>query len=452
MTSAVPPYPDVPLGPGGARSTPWYLDFGGVFRRHPVLMTLAILLSAAAGFFGGQKFKTNLYTIEARERFVKTPLPDGGKVAYDSMSLQAYADLFLSDDLLKPVAEEFADRLPKENPIRFLQKEVKVDTPRISDIIELKFDAAEPEFGIALLDRLMERHIDYTNQLRRKSILRTASENLKHKIADCDSNIRRFQRTIDDYRARVGPDTAIEKLETADLDSATVQRRKSLIDDIDRVKARMKEIEATLKIKKIELAEAESLLQKRAIPSADVTKIEREVAVLQSQLQTNQEYIANTERKYREVPLEFFDSKITDLKSQRTTAELDLKLLASKLDAARKQNISPMEIDSHDEDWVKLRTKLLGPDNPEFEVIKQPTAPAFPTVSNRKMLTLGGALAPLGVIYLLLAFTDMLRGAGRAKGNIVDARGIRLPNLDKPAQNGHTGSGRLPKPLPPNSE
>ncbi|MBX7105261.1 MAG: hypothetical protein K1X57_14355 [Gemmataceae bacterium] len=451
MSHPVPPFPDhaAPFGAGGqARVTPWYLDFAGVLRRHPVVILLSLALCGGFGFFVGGKYKTNLWTIEGRERFVKTPLTDGTKVAYDSMSLQASADLFQGEDLLKPVVAEFADRLPKDNPIRYLQREIKVDTPRFIDIIELKYDAAEPEFGVALVNRLMERHIEYTNQYRRKSLLRAAAENLKHKIAEADSSVRRLQRTIDDYRSRVTPNTPIEKLETADLDSATIQRRKSLIDDIDRVKSRIKELQATLRLKQTEYVEAEKLLQQRAIPAIDLTKIEREVAVLKSQIQTNEEYITTTERKYREVPLEYFDSKITDLKSQRTTAELDLKLLLAKIEAARTRNVSPVDVDPEDDEWTKLRTKLMGPDNPEFEIIKPATAPAFATVSNRKMLSLGAAAGPLGLIFLILAFIDR-----RSTTNLVPAPMVgpptssyRLPKAE--VTNGHSGSGRQPKPLP----
>src|SRR5262249_16209371 len=162
---------------------PWFLDFGGVLSRHPIILTLAFLLCGGIGYYFGSKYKVNLYTIEGRERFAKTPLPEGVKSAYDPMSLSAYADLFQSEELLRPVASEFISQLPKDNPIRFLQKEIKVDTPRMIDIIELKFDAADPEFGKRLIDRLMERHIEYTNNMRRNSVLRSAGESMRYKIA-----------------------------------------------------------------------------------------------------------------------------------------------------------------------------------------------------------------------------------------------------------------------------
>jgi hypothetical protein len=460
MSRVVPPHPDSasPFGQSGShRAPPWFLDFGGVLRRHPIVMTLALIACGLAGFAIGTKYKTNLWTIEGRLRFVKPPVAESGRPNYESMSLASYADLIVSEEALKPVAAEFADRLPRDNPIRFLQKELKVDTPRMADIVEVKFDAADPEFGVALVNRVLERQIEYTNILRRASILRAAGESLRHKIAECESSVRRMQRTIDDYRGRLTPDVALEKLENVELDSATMQRRKSLLDEIEKVRASIKELTPTLRAKQAELAEAENLWKKSAIASVEVTKLERDVAVIQSQIRVKEESIRSLEQKFRDVPIEYYSARIIDLQGQRAAAEHDLKLLNEKLNAARAKGIPPGDLDSNDEDWSKLRTRLMGPDIPEFEVIKPGTAPLYPNVSNRKILTLGAFGVPFSAVFLLVALFDFLRpprpGRPAEPAKAADSGVHRLPaaegNPVANGQNGHSGSGRYPKLLPP---
>ena len=68
-----------------------------------------------------------------------------------------------------------------------------------------------------------------------------------------------------------------------------------------------------------------------------------------------------------------------------------------------------VEVDPADEEWSRLRLQLLGPDNPEFSILKPATAPAYPNVSNRKMLTALGFAVPFGLMYLMVAGYDRLR-------------------------------------------
>ncbi len=397
-----------PVVVSAPRAVPWYLDVGGIARRNVVLTIVALAFCAASGFFVGTLFKTNYWTIEGRLRFMLQK-PETGKPQYDSMSLSSYADLFANEALLKPIAVEFAERLPRDNPIRYLQKEVKVDTPRMADQIELKYDAADKEFGMLLITRLMERHIEYTNEIRRNSVLTLASAALKQKIAEATGSIKRLERTCEEYRDRVRANVPIAKLENAEMDSFHAQRRKNLQDDIERQKKDIKKAQIALDDKRAKVKELEFDLSKGATTQRDLQTAQKEYESAVKQMKLDEEELHRTEEKYRRVPIEYADSEIVRLDTLRTVAGQDVKLLDAKIESAKVSGVSVFDIDPNDEEWRRLRPQLLGPDNPEFSVIKPATAPAYANVSNRKMLTGLGFAVPCGFLFLMLAAYDRAR-------------------------------------------
>lgn len=423
LPAPAPPPGYFPVVISAPRTVPWYLDVGGVLQRHWFAMCTAAVLCAASGYFIGTTFKTNLWTIEGRLRFTaqrSEPGRLGG--GYDSMSLFSYADLFANEELLRPVGIEFADRLPRDNPIRYLQKEVKADTPRMAEQIEVKFDAAETEFGLRLVNRLMERHIEFTNQLRRNAVLQSAGKSLEHKIADAGSTIRRLQKACEEYRDRLRADLPIEKLETAELDALHSQRRKSLLEDIDKQRSEIKKARLGLDSKRLKVQQQKELVAKNALAPQDLETSQQDLSSAEKQIKVDEDQLKRTEEKYRLVPIDYAESEILRLETLQTVAQQDLKLLTAKVAAAKTLNVPLYGIDPNDEDWQRLRLQLLGPDNSEFSVLKPATAPMYSTVSNRKWLTLFGFAVPFGCIYLVLAGFDHFGSA-------------RSPTIDRPQGN-----------------
>lgn len=408
--------PPVPIQPSGyfpvvvaaPRPVPWYLDLGGVWRRHRSLTVIVVVVCALFGLLVGTVFRTNLWTVEGRLRFTMQK-PDPGRVAYESMSLYSNADLFANEALLKTVAVKFADRLPQDNPVRFLQKEIKVDTPRMSDQVEVKFDAADPAFGVLLVDSLMERHVEFTNQLRRNAVLQSAGRALEHKIVDAGATIKRLQNACEEYRSRLRANLPSEKLETAELDSYHSQRRKALVEDMEKQKSEIKKHTIGLDAKRTKLEQQRILLKQGAIAPADLEALEQEVSVAEKQLKLEQDQLRRIEERYRMVPIEYAESEILRLETLKTVAQQDLKLLDAKRAVAAAKRIDLDQIDPNDEDWQRLRLQLLGPDNPEFSILKPATAPPYPTVSNRKLLSLLAFALPLGLAYLFVAGMDHFR-------------------------------------------
>jgi hypothetical protein len=397
-----------PVFISGPRTLPWYLDIGGVLKRHWFVMFLALVLCGASGYYIGTSFKTNFWTIEGRLRFtVQRADPNRIGGGYDSMSLYSYADLFNNEELLKPIGVEFADRLPRDNPIRYLQKEVKTDTPRMSDQIEIKYDAADTEFGLMLVNRLLERHIEFTNQLRRNAVLQSAGKSLEHKIVDAASTINRMQKACEEYRSRLRADVPIEKLETAELDSLHSQRRTSLLEEIDKQKSEIKKARFGLDSKRLRVQQLKDLKQ-AALPQ-ELEMAQQELASSEKQIKVDEEQLRRTEEKYRLVPIEYAETEILRLETQKTVAQQDLRLLEAKAAAAKTRNVPLYFVDPNDEEWQRLRLQLLGPDNPEFSILKVATAPPYPNVSNRKWLTLAGFVGPFACIFLTLAGYDRLR-------------------------------------------
>lgn len=399
-----------PVVVSAPRTVPWFLDIGGVAQRHTLLMVVGFLACAAFGYLFGTVFKTNYWTIEGRLRFM-VQRPELNKPQYDSMSLSSYADLFANEALLKPIAVEFAERLPRDNPIRYLQKEVKVDTPRMADQIELKYDAVDKDYGMQLVTRMMDRHIEFTDEMRRNAKLTLASTMLKQKIADATATIDRLNETCKEYRARVRATVPIEKLETAELDSYYSQRRRSLKDDIERQKKEIKKSQITLDDKKTKYEVAKSDLTLRAAVQRDVDTAKMDYESSVKQIELDKDELRRMEELYRNVPIEYADSEIVKQDTVRTVAAQDVKVLDAKIAAAKERGVSVSDIDSQDDEWRRLRPQLLGTDNSEFSVIKPATAPAYANVSNRKTLTGIGFAAPFALFFLVLAGYDRLNAA-----------------------------------------
>src|SRR5205807_1499120 len=141
-------------------------------------------------------FCTKLWAIEGRMRFTQST---ESRDIYKSMSLLTYVDLVLSDENVDRLAEEFRTQLPAANATKYLKAQVRVEAPRNTEIIELAFDTPDPDFGIALVNRMMQMHIDYTNEMRRTTMLRQSMGMLRNTIEKCDAQVRKWQTTIDEY-------------------------------------------------------------------------------------------------------------------------------------------------------------------------------------------------------------------------------------------------------------
>jgi len=391
------------------RPPPWIFDFVGVIRRHPVLMVLALVACAWMGFRVGTDYHTKLWPVEGRLRYLKPPTPDGSKPAYESMALATYADLLTSEELLRPVAAAVADRLPADDSVRFLKKELKVEVPRQTDVIEVRWDAADPELAADVINRLMAAHIAYTDNLRRNTILRQSADLLRHRIIDCDAQIRRLTKTVDEYQARVRANTPIEKLDATEIDAYHAQRRRAIIDQIAAEQAKIKDKRIAEESLKSVVRLKEDHLRARIIPELELLESRRQLHDVRESIKLSEGEIRRLEDRYREVPIEYANSKMLELQVKKTEAELDLKLLQEKNAAALARRVAVLELDPQDDEWAKLRQRLIGPDSPEFEVIKAAAQPSQPAGSNRKLLTLAAAGGPLALVYLSLAYFDHRR-------------------------------------------
>jgi hypothetical protein len=415
-------FPLMMAHPGGAyaghgfpaeppKPAPWYLDFTGVVRRHKFMVLLAVLASISAGFYLGQQFKTNYWTIESRVRYVKQPVIDGKVSSYEPMSMAAYADSLTSEEMLQPVLAAFADRLPKGiDPIRYWQKELKVELPRVSDVIEIKVETADPQLAIDVINKLTEQFIEHANIMRRKTVVRHAADVLTHKIVDYDAAIARIQRIAKDYTDKIKEEVPIEKLDAAEIDSYHAQRRKSLLDLIAAERTRIQERKIELETKIAKLRRLERHYEQRIATQLEVIDAAAEVRTLQEQIKINEKQIQTLEENYRKVPVEYANSRIVELETQKLLAEQDLKLMQKKAAEAKERGISILDVDPGDHEWAKLRQRILGADSPEFEVIKPAAWPSSPSTSNRKLLTMVGAAAPLSIAFLLMSFYDHVRG------------------------------------------
>lgn len=408
------PFPGGPFRSDADRPGPWFLDIVGVLRRHPLVMLLAAAACAWLGFQIGNDYHTKLWPVEGRLRYLKPPTPDGAKSAYESMSLPTYADLVTSDELLRPVAAAFADRLPADEPVRLLKKELKVDVPRSADVIEIRWDAADPALAADVINRLMANHIVYTNNLRRNTILRQSADLLRHRIIDSDTQMRRIAKTVQEYQARVRANTPIEKLEATEIDAYHAQRRRGIIDQIAAEQAKIKDKRISEDSLKAVVRLKEEHLRARIIPELELLEARRQLHDVRESIKLSEDEIRRLEDRYREVPIEYANSKLLELQVKKTEAELDLKLLQDKSVSALAKRIPVLDIDPQDDEWAKLRQRLIGPDSPEFEVIKVASQPSQPAGSNRKVLTLAAAGGPFALVFLSLAYLDHRRSVRSA--------------------------------------
>lgn len=427
-------FPGQGFNPEPAKPAPWFLDFPGVIRRHKLLVVLALLASVACGFYLGQHFKTNYWLIETRLRYVKQPTIEGRSVSYEPMSLTAYADSLTSDEMLQPVVAEFRDRMPLGvEPIRYWQKELKVDMPRMSDVIEVKAETADPQLAIDVMNKLSLRFIEHANSMRRNTVMRQAADVLKHKIVDCDASISRIERISKDYLEKIKDNVPIEKLDAAEIDSYHAQRRKSLLDLIAAERTRIQERKIELENKIGKLRRLERHYQLKIATELEVLDASSEVRTLQDQIKINEQQIKTLEDNYRKVPVEYANSRVIELQTQKVIAEQDLKMMQKKAADAKAQGISVLDVDPTDPEWAKLRQRFLGADSPEFEVIKQAAWPSSPSTSNRKVLSLIGMAAPMSMAFLLLSFYDHVRGTRTANTNPIQIeRGRPTPAVAPP--------------------
>jgi hypothetical protein len=391
------------------RPPPWFLDVVGVVRRHPVIMLLALTACAWLGFRVGHDFHTKLWPVEGRLRYLKPPTPDGIKSAYESMALATYADLLTSDELLRPVAAALGDRLPADEPVRFLKKELKVEVPRQTDVIEIRWDAADAALAADVINRLMAGHIAFTDNLRRNTILRQSADLLRHRIIDSDAQIRRLTKTVQEYQARVRANTPIEKLDAAEIDAYHAQRRRGIIDQIAAEQAKIKDKRIAEESLKSVVRLKEEHLRARIIPELELLESRRQLHDIRESIKLSEGEIRRLEDRYREVPIEYANARILELQVKKTEAEIDLKLLQEKNAAALARRVGVLDLDPQDDEWAKLRQRLIGPDSPEFEVIKAAAQPSQPAGSNRKVLTLAAAGGPLALAFLAVAYLDHRR-------------------------------------------
>jgi hypothetical protein len=157
----------------------------------------------------------------------------------------------------------------------------------------------------------------------------------------------------------------------------------------------------------------------RVTPEREYITARDNLKIAESKIRTAEASIARMREDYRNLPVEYANLRILESQVQMKDAEADLTQLKEKLAAFGSIPVAGSTADPDDEAWTKLRQRLLGADTAEFDVLKPASRPAFPTSSNRKMLTALGLAAPLFCAYLLLAFIDHWRNPVRVGVDII---------------------------------
>lgn len=413
-------YPQAGTGPEPEPPTPWYLDFGGVFQRHRNTVVLAALFAALTGFVIGSLFRTQYWTIDGRLRYIKPSASEAGKSTYESLSLPTYANLVKADETLDKLAVEFQDKLPRTLPTKFLQRELKVETPLGNELLEVSIDAIDPVLGVALVNRTMQLYVDYTNEMRRGTILTQSVGMLNGNIERNEVQVRKWKRTIDEYRARAVPGTPLDLLDRVEIDTAHAAQRKQLLSLISTQESKLQEMNTQLIVETADLNRELQYLKIDGTTPQSVEQFKSKVFISQEKIKEAKKHLEVQREEYRKLPIDYAEMRILELEVQN-------KEYASSLKSLVEMNAAPPEAAASNEEWRKLRMRLLGSDNAEFAIIKPAAMPPFATASNRKMLTLAGFVVPMLVVFLALAYYDESSGRRAAdaerEGRIIPPTG-----------------------------
>jgi hypothetical protein len=271
-------------------------------------------------------------------------------------------------------------------------------------------ETGDPDLAVAMINRLVAQHIQYTNELRRNTILRQSLGLLRQTIDRCDAQIRKLNLTIDEYKARLQAGAPLEQLGQVEMDGSFTYRRKALMDEIKNEQTKLSEHESTLAQKQGDFDRQLELHRRGVGIPFDLETARAVLRAAEKTVRLARETVARKQEEYRNLPLEFANMRIVEQSVQLREAQADFNRLNAKLESFGPLPPGASTEDPNDEEWTRLRQRLLGNDSPEFDILKAATKPPYPSSSNRKVLTALGVAIPLIVVFLFLSYFDHRNG------------------------------------------
>jgi hypothetical protein len=187
--------------------------------RHWRLLAIGALLSAAVAFAVGHFFCRKSWQAEGTLLFSPFPVPDNLRGDYNPPSSQTLIQLVKSRQNLEKLRQDFGLQMP----VRAFDKLVTVTQPTNAELVTVTLDWAEPETGAALINRLMELHIDHVAQLR-KTKVSESMKSLEIGLERAKGKIATGRKAYEHFEARAHVQNISIELDRLQREAATLEQ------------------------------------------------------------------------------------------------------------------------------------------------------------------------------------------------------------------------------------
>jgi Mrp family chromosome partitioning ATPase len=345
--------------------------------RHWQLTLAGAGFSAAIAVIVGLTFSAKSWRAEGVLVYTQVPLTEARRGSYSPQKLETLIALIKSTSDLETLRQEFD--LPMT--VEVLNKMLKVEQATRAESVAVSVEWGDRETGAAIVNRLMELHIRHVNSIQKAKVDAT--------MATLQSQLKEFQTERDTARAdlldfqtkkdivditkdrdRLDKDVAeaekelneAKDLEASypqqirDLDDRIVKasddmQNKSLADlarevdqDRDYLKRKREleegardesrrrlETEKEFAAADRDASSAERLVSKNAFAPVEADKLRYKADQLRIKIVNSQKHQRDMEEDLRQLPREFFQIKLADLRTKRSELQEDRRKAKAKM-------------------------------------------------------------------------------------------------------------------------
>lgn len=183
------------------------------------VLALGALVSAAIAFAVGQRFCRKSWQAEGTLLFSPFPVPDNLRGEYNPPSSQTLIQLVKSRQNVERLRQDFDLQMPGKT----FDKLINVTQPTNAELVTVTLEWAEPDTGAALVNRLMELHVEHVAQLRKAKV----AESMKGLEASRDHALQRLaarRKAYEDFEKRCGVQNIALELDRLQREAATLEQ------------------------------------------------------------------------------------------------------------------------------------------------------------------------------------------------------------------------------------
>lgn len=405
--------PELPPGSGYGFGSPGQQPpshFGRFIKRFWLPLFVCGLLSALIAYLIGQLFGKPVWQAESTLLYQPVALTEKQKLALEHPpGLPTLASWIREPALMREINDEFRLGL---KPTDLAEKYITVDQPLGTETVNVGFKWTDVKTAEAVLNRLLEKFMDYVVTVRKETILLRLETMDRQTLASHEDEVKRLNnqiQSLEDKLARTG------QLGEEDMDAIMLARRGELKDTIRRAEQKRAESSKDLQFKLIDLPIMEDLVKKSAEAPTKLRALQQEIDKLRLDLNHQETLISEAAEELRTLPIYVAKGKRYDLLSKSNWLKGRIQQYDDAKAALGKRG------------GPSARGPLEGMDAREFTVKQPARVGERPASSNRKPLMALTFLGLMGCVCGLLIAYDRRHPASKdATGDPYRARVVHV--------------------------